>query len=313
MPQVSIIIPTFNSAHYVVEAVASAMSQTFRDFEVLVIDDGSTDDTASALQDAAQGAAHEVSGRRNGSHNLRYIHQANAGVSAARNRGIAEARGRYVAFLDADDTWLDNKLERQLKALADHGGRYRASYTAYVTVSADMTSLGVHRPEPDARLAELLTRGNIVGTPSTVVAERSLFPVAGGFDRELSQCADWDMWVRLASLTEFLYVDEPLVRYRQHGGNMSKNVPLLEKDSVRVLEKGFAMANLPAGLRARRRAALARNYTVLAGSYFRAGAYRAWARCALRALSLDVRQVNYMLAYPRRLMVRMAGARGRAA
>lgn len=292
MPEVSVIIPTYNSAHFLPAAVDSVLAQTFRDFEVLVIDDGSTDETAKVMH-------------RYGDP-VRDIRQANGGVAVARNRGIAMARGRFVAFLDADDHWHPNKLEHQLAALAGHRGRYQACFTAYHLVSRNPVPLGVHRAQAIGKtLNALLTRGNVVGTPSTVLVERSLFQTAGAFDPKLSQCADWDMWVRLAKQTEFLYIDEPLVYYRQHEGNMSRNVSLLEKDSLRVLEKGFAMADLPDGLRASRRTALARNYTVLAGSYFRAGAFRDWARCSLHALALDPCQVGYMLAYPTRKWARI--------
>src|SRR5207247_957040 len=136
----------------------------------------------------------------------------------------------------------------------------QACFTAFQVVNGDMVPLNVHRAlAAQPGLEELLTRGNLVGTPSTVLVDRSLFLASGGFDPKLSQCADWEMWVRLAAKTQFLYIDEPLVCYRQHDGNMSRNVPLLEKDSILVLEKGFAMAELPARLRAKRRSALARN------------------------------------------------------
>lgn len=293
MPEVSVIIPTYNAAHFLPQAVDSVRAQTFRDVEILVVDDGSTDNTETAILGLGS--------------SVRYFRQPNAGVAVARNRGIAEARGRFVAFLDADDTWYPHKLERQLAALASRQGVYRACYTAHTMVSSDLTSLGVHRSGNAAPgLEGLLTRGNLVGTPSTVLAERALFQ-SGGFDPKLSQCADWDMWIRLAHLTEFLYIDEPLVYYRLHGDNMSRNIDVLEKDSLRVLEKGFAFPDLPPGLRATRRTALARNYTVLAGSYFHAHSYRNWFRCTLRALALDPRQVSYMLAFPARALRRTAG------
>jgi hypothetical protein len=153
-------------------------------------------------------------------------------------------------------------------------------------------------------LEDLLRRGNIVGTPSTVICERSLFEEVGGFDPALSQCADWDMWVRLAAVTEFLYIDEPLATYRQHDANMSRSASLLESDSLRVLEKGFAMPGLADSLQAGRRAAFARNYMVLAGTYFHARCYRDFARCAARAVAMDFRQAGYLLTFPLRLVSR---------
>ena len=291
MPEVSVIIPAYNSARYVTDAVDSVLAQTFKDFEVLVIDDGSTDDTESVM-------------RRYGSQ-VRYIRQQNGGVSVARNRGIRESRGRYVAFLDADDTWYAHKLERQLAAIEKQAD-YRVCYSAFTVVDSDLMPLGITRSDRSASaLDDLLTRGNVVGSICTVICERSLLTEAGDFDSALSQCADWDMWVRLAAITDFLYLDEPLVTYRQHNSNMSRSAPLLEHDSLLVLKKGFGRENLPASLRARRRAALARNYMVLAGSYFHSRQYTHFARCVARAVTMDFHQVGYLIAFPSRVAARL--------
>jgi hypothetical protein len=174
--------------------------------------------------------------------------------------------------------------------------------------------LAVHRSHRHgSALEDLLLRGNVVGSICTVVCERSLLDAAGGFDPNLSQCADWDMWVRLARLTEFVYVDEPLVTYRQHGTNMSRNAPLLERDSLEVLRKGFAMADLPDDLRACRRRAFGRNYTVLAGTYFHARRYRDFLRCAALAVAFDMRQSLYLSGFPLRVASRLRAQPAEAA
>jgi hypothetical protein len=147
-------------------------------------------------------------------------------------------------------------------------------------------------------LEDLLLRGNRVSTPSTVLVERLQFARVGGFDPDLSLCADWDMWLRLAAVTEFVYIDEPLVDYRKHAANMSGNVALLERDSLRVLEKGFAMPALSTCLRSKQQEAMARNQMVLAGSYFRAGCYPDFIRCASRALAMDFRQAAHLIGFP---------------
>lgn len=287
---VSVIIPTYNSAHYVTAAIESVLGQTFRDVEIIVVDDGSTDDTREMLRryDAP----------------VRYIHQQNGGVAAARNHGVRESRGRYVAFLDADDTWLSHKLERQLAALEEHP-RHQLCYSAFTIVDSELAPLATGESAREGTaLEDLLLRGNVVGSICTVLCERGVFERVGGFDPELSQCADWDMWVRLAAQTEFLYIDEPLVTYRQHTSNMSRNAPLLERDSLRVLEKGFDMADLPRSLQARRRESFGRNYRVLAGTYFHAGRYRDFLRCAARAVSLDFNQTAYLVRFPVRALTR---------
>lgn len=290
MPTVSIVIPTYNAAAYIGAAVDSVLAQSFKDVEVIVVDDGSTDDTPAVMSKYGPP--------------VRCLRQENSGVAAARNRGIEESTGRYVAFLDADDTWLPDKLERQVAALA-LDKRCRASYTAHVVCTETLEPITVQRSVQRASsIEDLLLAGNIIGSICTVICERSLFSVVGGFDPSLSQCADWDMWVRLATVTEFLHVDEPLATYRQHASNMSRNARLLERDSVRVLEKGFVLPGIPPSLRAMRRRAFGRNYMVLAGTYFYAGQYSDFARCAVRAVSLDPSQVGYLAAFPGRLVRR---------
>jgi hypothetical protein len=118
------------------------------------------------------------------------------------------------------------------------------------------------------------------------------------------------MWVRLAAQTEFLYLDEAMVTYRQHDSNMSRKVSLLEHDSLQLLKKGFAMPSLPDYLRARRRKALARNYMVLAGSYFGVGQYPSFVRCAAQAITMDLHQLGYILTYPARIAARRQSRHG---
>lgn len=290
MPTVSVVIPTYNSARYLAEAVDSAVNQTFKDIEILVIDDGSTDETQNLVR--RYGVA------------VRCIIQENKGVAVARNHGIDESRGRYVAFLDADDAWQPEKLEKELAALEGHG-EFQACHTAMQIVDGrSLPFVVARRNDGVSTLEALLLRGNVVGTPSTVICRRLLFSKVGAFDPGLSQCADWDMWVRLATVTEFLYLDEPLVNYRQHGSNMSRDPALLERDSLRVLEKAFSLPVIAASLRAKRSAAFARNYMVLAGTYFYAGRYWDFARCAVQAVSLDARQLGYLAAFPARAVRR---------
>jgi glycosyltransferase involved in cell wall biosynthesis len=263
-----------------------------------VVDDGSTDGTEALL--SRYGNA------------IRYLRQENSGVSAARNRGIQESTGRYVAFLDADDTWFREKLDRQVAAL-ETAGQHRACYSAHVICTETLAPLAVQRSlRRGSTLEDLLLRGNVVGSICTVLCDRSLFSITGDFDVSLSQCADWDMWVRLATITEFLYLDEPLVTYRQHGSNMSADPALLERDSTYVLEKAFELPSVPHQVRAARRAAFGRNYMVLAGTYFHAHRYPDFVRCALRAVSLDAGQLGYLTAFPGRLAARWLSG-GRAA
>jgi glycosyltransferase involved in cell wall biosynthesis len=290
VPTVSVVIPAYNADRHLADAVDSALRQTFRDVEILIVDDGSTDGTPAVLS---------AYGER-----INVLRQANLGVARARNAGTQAARGRYVAFLDADDVWLPEKIEKQVIALADTQD-HRACYSSFTLVSSDLTVLR-RSPRRASLVEDLLLLGNVVGTPSTVMCERALVLEAGGFDPTQSLGADWDLWLRLALRTEFAYIDEPLVRYRIHDANMSRDVALLERDSVRLLEKALADPALPAHLRVARRRVLGHNDRVLAGSYFQAGRLVDGVRCAARAVARHPAEIRHFLEYPLRLLGRRA-------
>lgn len=281
---ITVIIPTYNSAQYLTAAVESVLQQTFKDLEILIIDDGSKDNTSELVKSFGD--------------KVRYIYQENAGVSIARNNGIKESKGKYVAFLDADDTWLPTKLEKQVKALKDNPD-YKFCFSDFVGVDQNLQPIEMKRARLlNSAIKDLLLRGNVVGSICAVLCERELFDEVGGFDPKLSQCADWDMWIRLATLTDFLFIDEQLVTYRQHDSNMSRNAILLEQDSLCVLEKGFAMDSVPKEIKNKRRVAFARNYMVLAGTYYHSKLYKHFLRCAAISIKLDVKQMSYLLAFP---------------
>lgn len=290
-PQVSVVIPAHNAASFLPTALASVLSQTLTPLEVIVVDDGSTDDTAEVARRAGPP--------------VRCLQQNHGGVSEARNRGIRESRGHWVAFLDADDVWQPTKLACQLEALRATPGA-GACHTAFALADEQGRSVSiVRRGDLHATRERLLTHGNMVGTPSTVICERRLLLHVGGFDPALSQCADWDLWIRLSEHTTFTYVDEPLVAWRRHERNMSRDVELLDRDNHRVIEK------LTSG--SLRRAALGWHYIMLAGSYFHVGRRGIAVRYGLRALWFDPRQVLRLAAFPyraaRRRLTMRAGSR----
>ncbi len=278
MMQVTVIIPTFNSAQFLTAAVDSVLAQTFKDFEIIVVDDGSTDNTEDVLKKYDD--------------KVRYIKQKNQGVSIARNTGIKNSNSKYVAFLDSDDVWMPAKLEKQINAL-ENNPKSKACYTEYLSVSEDMKPQDLKRLRCNgSALNDLLLRGNVIGPPSTILCERQLFEEIGVFDSSLSLSADWDMWIRLACVTELTFLNEPLIKYRLHGSNMSKNVKLLEEDTVRMLEKAFAMKNLPNELQIKRKASFAYHYIVFAKAYLTTRRYKDFLRCVMRSVSSDAKQIG---------------------
>jgi glycosyltransferase involved in cell wall biosynthesis len=205
---VTVVIPTRNRASLVRLSILSALRQRGVDVEVIVVDDASTDDTA-----------HIVS--RSGDRRVRLLRQAsNGGVSAARNRGIEEARGEWISFLDDDDLWSPQKLVLQLEALRNSGRTW--AFAGDVTVGEDLrVRTGLPPPTPE-EVMEALPRYNPVPSgASNVIVRSDALADAGPFDPNLRRTEDWDMWLRLARIGPPAYVPRPLVAYRFHRANIA--------------------------------------------------------------------------------------------
>jgi len=224
-PLVSVVIPAYNAAHFIRTAVDSVLAQTWPHREVLVIDDGSTDDTTRALQ--AYGEA------------IRIISKPNGGLSSARNRGIQEARGKYVAFLDADDHWLPEKLARQVEVME---GNPQVGFcsTATQVEAPDGEKLN-NWPCPilQGSLLEtlFLQNGAIPGSGSGVMIRRHLFEEIGLFDESLKSLEDIDMWMRLAAVTSYRCIDEALTVIVKHPDSMSRNLEAMRGAAILVMKK----------------------------------------------------------------------------
>lgn len=251
-PTVSAVIPVHNGEAFVGEAVRSALEQTRPALECIVIDDGSTDATREIIDGFGD--------------SVRYIRQHRGGVSRARNRGAREAHGELVAFLDHDDVWLPDKLERQVGALRAHQAM---ALCAVQVIDAHGRPQLVKRLAPVEGLVAgmLLFTAETVSCSSTGLVRRHAFEAMGGFDPALSMSADWDLLLRMLLEAEIAYVDEPLVGYRVHGSNMSRRIDTMERDMLRAFGKAFAHPALPPPIRARRSEAYGRLYRMLAGSY----------------------------------------------
>jgi glycosyltransferase involved in cell wall biosynthesis len=269
---VSAVIPVHNGDAYVSGAIRSVLSQSCPPIECLVIDDGSTDATGEVVRQFGR--------------NVSYARQPRAGVSAARNRGAQLAKGDLVAFLDHDDEWLPAKLERQVDAL--HDQRAALALCAVDVVDGDRTTLRTQRvhTHEDLLTGMLMFDGTeTVSCSSTGLMRRDELLRMGGFDPALSVSADWDLLFRVLLAGPVAYVDEPLVRYRVHGANMSHDIVAMERDMTYAYKKAFADPRLPPELRKRRRHAYASLFRMLAGSYLATGQRGT----AMRALATSVR------------------------
>lgn len=223
---VSAVIPTFNYGHFVCAAVDSVLAQTYRPVEVIVVDDGSTDDTSERLRPYGD--------------RIRYVYQRNQGLSAARNTGIAHARGAYVAFLDSDDIWHPQKLAVQMRYAAAHPevGVIGTDRVAGTDPILPVVDLGAPAPTRPVSLDALVVKVDFC--PSSVVVRRDCLDAVGPFDTELRSAEDRDMWIRIASRFPVARIGLPLCWYRLHANSMSRAAARMEEFQLRVLEKTFA-------------------------------------------------------------------------
>lgn len=205
LEKISVVIPTFNRETLVMGAIDSLRNQTYKNLEIIVVDDCSTDNTQSRIENERDPR-------------IVYVrHEYNQGGSQARNTGIQRATGEYIAFLDSDDQWLPEKLEKQMK-LFNKNSNVGVVYTGVKNITGT-TIRSVIIPQYRGRILLDLLKKNCVGTTSTVIIKKNLLLETGGFDPELPSCQDWDLWVRLAQITEFDAVSEALVLFNEHEGD----------------------------------------------------------------------------------------------
>lgn len=228
MPTISVIIPNFNNAAYVATAIASVLAQSYQDVEIIVIDDGSTDDSRAVITQFGE--------------QVHYHWQANQGLAAARNKGIRVAQGDWIALLDADDQWLPTYLATMLALTKDH-----PNGVVYYCAAQCMDQHGHDLPRrlgapvgPPETTYQTLVRANFL-IPSTILLRRQVVVAAGLFDPRLRACEDWDLWLRLGPQQRFIGTSACLVRYRVHNTSLSANVTGMHQAAQAVVEKNFGL------------------------------------------------------------------------
>jgi glycosyltransferase involved in cell wall biosynthesis len=256
-PRVSVVVPSYNAERFLAAALDSALEQSGVALEVVVVDDGSSDGTGAILSRYAD--------------RIRVAHQDHRGPAAARNAAIREARGEYVALLDADDRFRPGKLARQT-AVLDGRPDVGIVYTGWDVVDGNGNPLphqGWSREDGDV-LPRLLL-GNLAH-PVAVLLRRAQILDAGGFDETLQVNEDWDLFLRLTLRgARWACVDAPLCEYRVHGGQSHRRVLLVYLTRLRILEGFFARPDLPPEVRAVRAEAFHEAYLVGAAELFAAG------------------------------------------
>ncbi len=222
-PAVSAIIPTFNRAPWLKEAMASVLSQNYEDFELLVVDDGSTDDTCEMVKDFPE---------------VRYIrNEENSGVSRARNIGVQNARGSFICFLDSDDLWEKDKLAAQMDWM-ERRPECRACYTdeLWVRNGRRVNPMNKHGKYSGDIFRHCLPL--CIVSPSSVMLQASLLAEVGGFDEALPACEDYDLWLRIAARYPFHFIPRRLIVKRGgHADQLSRKYWGMDRFRVRALEK----------------------------------------------------------------------------
>jgi glycosyltransferase involved in cell wall biosynthesis len=222
-PKVTVVMPTYNRAHLLPRSIGSLLAQTFGDFELLVIDDGSTDDTADVL-------------RSFGDDRIRHLRQPqNAGVAEARNRGLAEARGRFIAFLDSDDAWRPRKLALQVEQFNAKPAEVGIMQCGFVTHQPDGTvDTWLPRRRGDIR-GDLLVSTQLHGSCVTLMLRRSVIAAAGIFDPTLPASEDWEYWIRASRASQVDYVAEVLADYYNDDTEERRSLGLAKNQRARAM------------------------------------------------------------------------------
>lgn len=249
MPVISVIIPAYNAERTILETIHSIQKQTFSDFELIVVNDGSTDQTLKVLSIIQEPR-------------LKIFSYKNGGLPAARNRGIRKATGEFITFIDADDLWTPDKLELQLDALQQHpeaGVAY--SWTAFIDENSNL--LYVREPKVvEGNVYPQLLLHNFISSGSNILVRRQFIERVGEFDPSLRSAEDWDYYLRLAAQCPFVLVPKYQILYRRSSSSMTSKVDVMEKSIITVIERAFNTA--PQELQLLKNQSLANTYRFLA-------------------------------------------------
>ncbi len=252
MSKISIIIPTFNRRDYITIALDSVLKQTYKDYEIIIIDDGSNDDTKEVLK-SYQG-------------NIRYFYQDNSGIPTTRNKGIREARGDYIAFLDSDDYWLPEKLERQIECFSKNP-HYGMVATRCSSISPDGRLREKNRPGKSGLVLIDLFKANFIRTSSAMI-KKECFDTVGMFDESLPECEEYDLWLRIARKYPVGFINDPLAVYTDNPKGVSTDSLAGRLLRLKVLEKDYLKECIPSTIYRKR---LASNYHYVGRHYLNRG------------------------------------------
>lgn len=237
-PTISVVIPAYNSSKFIKRTIASVINQTYKDWELIVVDDGSKDDTGEIVKSFCA-----KDGR------IKYVLQENSGSpSGPTNHGIRESKGKYIAILQHDDEWLPEKLQKQLDLISlaskEGVGFVGCSAISVNDIKGTESESDLHIPDNREDLLVAILSKNIIPYPSAVLVRKDIFDNMGYFDTKFSMADDWEMWIRLVvGKVGFAFIKRPLFRYHIYGGNITKTIAAEKKirDLEHLLEKHGAI------------------------------------------------------------------------
>ena len=224
------VLTTYNGASrgYLIEAIESVINQSYENYELLIVDDGSNDHTRNQCSPFLDNPK------------VRYLQQENKGLAGARNTGIEASRGEFVCFLDDDDVWKPEKLQRQIdfiEARLRRTDNWGLVFTWLELIDAQGTVISVRGKRQEGMIYRNLILENIIEAPSSVLVRREVFEDIGFFDESLHSCEDWDMWLRISKKYLVFPVREYLVQYREHQNTMSADFDRMLSSAMMVLDK----------------------------------------------------------------------------
>lgn len=259
MPNISIIIPTYNRGHLILETLESVFAQTYQDFEVIVVDDGSTDNTEQILSKYME--------------RIRFFRQENSGPSVARNLGIFNAKGAHIAFLDSDDLWYPSKLEKQVAIFESNPkiGLVYCDCSRGPTIQDLPVGWFTDMKPPSGNIFDRLVNDNLIWTP-TVLVRKDIFIHCGVFDTTLRGAEDYDLWLRIAFFFECFFIQEVLCHIRDHAGRTVKTMDF-SLDQSRAFEIQYNRWSFLPGFQSKFKHRVAATYFNSADAARKAGDY----------------------------------------
>jgi glycosyltransferase involved in cell wall biosynthesis len=280
-PKISVILTTYNgsSRGYLSSAIESVLAQSYQNFELLIVDDGSTDNTKKRCSFYLE------------NDRIRYIYQENSGLAAARNTGIRASSGEFLCFLDDDDVWKPEKLQKQLEFIQNRlsgVNNWGLIFTWLELINEQGEVISYRGHHQEGRLYRSLLFGNTVDAPSSVLIRREVFDNVGLFDESFENCQDWDMWLRISKEYMIFPVKEYLVQHREHRNRISFDNEKIFRYENAVIEK--ALATAPADISPR--AVYASCHMNRSICYFAADEFQQFRKMFLKGVKISLKPVR---------------------